>query len=802
MERMWFGALVCLCGLAAATAAFAVIPDAVPNLPVLEAETAVGSIVTSAAPNVAPSPKIVDGDPSDWSGVPTRLGGTSILSHGELIYQNYLNSGWGADDGGDASRLGPEEMLDGIEPRLYRIDPFQQAYGAQLCQSPFPCGAPIGAALHYGDTTAADPLRIQANIEEARVAADAANLYAMVRTLGMDDTSPRTAMLLLISTPSDPAPYALPRAMGGITTHAEWAILASGSAILGVYHAGSPVSCAGCVAAANGSGFTNTLELAVPRALFDAGGAFTSVSVGIAVGIDDGSEGPATGLAAVAPAGAASDLIDVAFRSEPARIWMDEAQALALRAGTIDRWLAPVDLDALASGATQTFQQRPGYYEAIYVDDRSPATAYESMDNGYYQGIWGHYGMYLPQSYRPESTYGSTFWMHYRGGHANDAAAWEPGILREFGDEPGLIVVTPSARGESSWYTGRGMVDFLDAWNDAHARLRIDADRTYLSGHSMGGWASYLLGLIMPDRWAASNPEDGLLMPALCIAQTTGYSAQDGQDLNGEQMYTILENARNVPYAILHGAIDELVPVSCALSAGARLETLGYRYRNYTFLPYEHYSAPLWDDWREIVKYMTQFERDPNPPRVTFKTWPLLDHDVSTINTGPSGHSGGPDLGLHFDRAYWVSGMVTREQGIAPSNIGMIDATTWGRGVPNVIDLPEAGEGTEVGTSIQAEPHVMFGQAWLPNGADAPANKFSATLTNLSTVTLDVARMALDTGSPISGTVTTDGAASVVLAGSWTSAPTVTGAASTSWTPGSLTLIFGGAGTNSVTVTP
>jgi len=63
MKRTNFAALVCLCGIAAATKAFAVIPDAVPNLPVLEAETAVGSIVTSAAPNVAPSPKIVDGDP-------------------------------------------------------------------------------------------------------------------------------------------------------------------------------------------------------------------------------------------------------------------------------------------------------------------------------------------------------------------------------------------------------------------------------------------------------------------------------------------------------------------------------------------------------------------------------------------------------------------------------------------------------------------------------------------------------------------------------------------------------------------
>ena len=444
--------------------------------------------------------------------------------------------------------------------------------------------------------------------------------------------------------------------------------------------------------------------------------------------------------------------------------------------------MARAQLHKLLDGSTQTFQQRPGYYERIYVDVHTDVNT-ETMDGSYLQGAWQHYGVYLPVGWSARATYPATFWMHYRGGHANDAAAWEPGILRQFGDEVGAVVFTPSARGTSSWYTGRGMVDFLDVWKDALSHYRVDQNRIDLAGHSMGGWASYLLGLLFPDKWAASNPEDGLLVPGLWTGVSAPSDAQDGADIQAEFLAPLIGNASNLPYAILHGTEDELVPVTSAIKSATMFEQAGFRYRLYLFHTYEHYSAPIWDDWRDIVRYMRTFTRDPNPAHVTYTLSPALNHAISTVSVPK-----GVDLNLFPDSAYWVSGLRTRAQGYAPSNLGTIDAVTYGRGLQNVLDIPEAG------ALAQPEVYTMVGQRWLTNGSVAPANKFTATLTNLGAATLDIARMGLGTSSTLTGTLSTDGDTRLELLGHWASQPTITisGAPGSfaAWSPSDITLFL------------
>ncbi|HEX9697603.1 MAG TPA: hypothetical protein VGB64_14975 [Actinomycetota bacterium] len=773
--------LVAVCS-AVAAAGHAAVPPATPRTPVLGEETVTGSIVTSGARNQAPTPKVVDGDASDWSGESTRLGGTAIYSRGEYVYQDYLGDAWGADDGFDADRKATLDGVKAIEPRTYRIDALQQAAGAQ-----FGADRPAGAELHYGDTTAPSGVREQADIEEVRVAADADHVYFMVRTLAMTAT-PRTAVLILID--SEPGgSYTLPGSAGGLTTGAEWALLFGPNDLSARYYRGdflgSPQPCVPeCVFVATGpSGFDNVFEIGLRRDLFTP--ALPAI-IGLAVATgDSGGDGPP--FIDNGPGDAKSGLINVAFRSEPARIWMDERQAFALRDGNIDQFKAQIDLNKLQAGATETFTMRPGYYEAIYVNDGSPVNREETI-NSYFQGPYQHYGIFLPKSYRDGNIHPAMFWMHYRGGHAHDAAAWEPGILRDFGDGGDAIVVTPSARGESSWYTGRGMVDYLDAWNDAHARWAIDEDRTYLGGHSMGGWASWLLGLVFPDRWAASNPQDGLLVPGLWTGAGDPTGSQEGADIEAEFLYPLLENARNLPYAILHGTADELVPVTGAIAAGQRLHDLGFRYRTYLYHAYEHYSAPIWDDWREMQSYMWSHRRDRNPERVTYKVSPALNHAISTVSVPD-----GVDLGFEFNSAYWASDLTVRAPGIEPANIGTIDVTTSGRDLPQRILIPEAGAGV-------FGPYTMHGQRWLDNGTLGHANVFSGSLSNLSGARLDLARMSLSTLQPIGATLITDGATTLRLTGTWTHPPTVEGATLASYDGVTLTIELPAAGEHSILI--
>jgi hypothetical protein len=259
--------------------------------------------------------------------------------------------------------------------------------------------------------------------------------------------------------------------------------------------------------------------------------------------------------------------------------------------------------------------------------------------------------------------------------------------------------------------------------------------------------------------------------------------------VEAEFLYPLLENARHLPYAILHGTADELVPVSGAIAQGQRFHDLGYRYRTYLFHAYEHYSAPIWDDWREMVRYMNSHTRDRDPSHVTYRIKPAIDHAVSTVSV-----PAGVDLGFRFDSAYWTSGLRTRTEGIDPDNIGEIDAVTYGRGLPQHLNVPEAGTGG------QAEPYTMHGQRWLRTGELAAENRFEATLTNLSEATLDLGRMSLATSEPITADITTDGPAELTLTGTWHGGPQVSGASSWRYDGTTLTLVFDDAGDYAVTI--
>ena len=72
------------------------------------------------------------------------------------------------------------------------------------------------------------------------------------------------------------------------------------------------------------------------------------------------------------------------------------------------------------------------------------------------------------------------------------------------GEHEHSIVITPDGRGDSGWYVGQSQEDVLQVWADSHRLFPIDRDRTYIAGHSMGGWASYLLPILYPDRFAAA----------------------------------------------------------------------------------------------------------------------------------------------------------------------------------------------------------------------------------------------------------------------------------------------------------
>ena len=745
-----------LSGLAAPAIA---VPDAVPELPVLSAQSRRGGFAAGQAESVHPTPKRVDGQIGDWVGESTRLGGTAIYSRGEYVYQDYLFDDHGADDGQDAERLAIADPLVEAEPRTYRVDALSQAAGSEF-------GAPgpgsVSAEEHYGNAAYPSGVGREADLEEVRLAADGDDVYLLARTSTM--SVPATALLLLFDTSPASGSTPVPFGSGIQTTDADLAVYVgpSGGGTVRDLRAGVEMSFwdLGGRTAFGPQGFTNAIEVSIPRELVARDD--ETARLVAATGLVDGSGGGFRDEPAVG-----ANLYNVAFRfDEPVRVWMDKRQALELLDGSADAFLTSIDLDRLTSGATETFSPRPGYYERVF-ESTTPGLAVEGGTQGRFQ----HYGLYLPESYRSDRSNPATFWLHWRGGKAHSAGGWTPRVMRQLGDENGSIVVSPSARGTSTWYLGRGHADFLEVWDDLMASYPVDRDRVYVSGYSMGGFGSYLLGFLYPDRFAAAFPIVG---PPTCGAfvaedvEPIGQSecrtpGQNNEVENAEKMLTfnLVENARNLPYVAFNGSNDELVPITGTTRQALRFAELGYRYRQYIFEGYEHYTFAIADEWVEGARYLSTFTRDPSPQRVTYEISADMEEVVETVQTN------GTPFDFTFDSAYWVSDLRAAD----PDAVGSIDAETFGRGGREHLAIPEAGAAA-VGHST---PFTMHGMRWLEGDAIAPENRFTATLANLAGGTLDLDRMGLGTAQAITGDLSVSGSpVELLLAGTWAQAPAVT----------------------------
>ena len=316
-------------------------------------------------------------------------------------------------------------------------------------------------------------------------------------------------------------------------------------------------------------------------------------------------------------------------------------------------------------------------------------------------------------------------------------------------------MVTPDGRGSSTWYVGKGQVDFREVWADVHKLVNIDRNREYIAGHSMGGWASWLLPILYPDRFAAAFPASGPPTRGLwagCEQDSCFQSANDGRPRD-EWTTPLLENLRWVPYVNYQGAADELVPVSGVTAQMEKMRELGLRYRYYVFPHEEHYGPPIFDQWAEGVTYEHQFTRNPNPPSVTLIRSMPMERAVEQVN------SGGVPLQFDFDSAFWVSGLTPADEA---KGTARIDARSLAIPEPQHDALPEV---VPPISPEQTDPSVEEGQAWVVHaGTEAPArNGFVATLKGATSVRLDLRRMKISTRKPIAADVTTDRAVTIYL---------------------------------------
>ena len=212
------------------------------------------------------------------------------------------------------------------------------------------------------------------------------------------------------------------------------------------------------------------------------------------------------------------------------------------------------------------------------------------------------------------------------------------------------IVAAPLARGTAG-YQGIPEQDVYDMIADIESRFKIDKDRLYLTGLSMGGGGTLWLGLTRPDIWAALAP--------CCPAppdETTDLSA----------------NALNLPVHLFIGDKDFLY--ATAQTWRKKLET------DAKLFDYVEYPGVGHNSWEYaykngfIFEWFSQFVRNPYPSEVKFTSkW------------------------YKYTKAYWV-----RFDELTPGTLASIDAKFTSQ---NSIEISTSGLDA---FTLKLQGHPMF----------------------------------------------------------------------------------------------
>jgi len=175
-----------------------------------------------------------------------------------------------------------------------------------------------------------------------------------------------------------------------------------------------------------------------------------------------------------------------------------------------------------------------------------------------------------------------------------------------------------------------GCIDFTEAVAHARANLVNDPRRSWLSGHSIGGYGTWLLGARLPGEFAAIAPtagyfRDRTVSPATSGSVVLGEDAAEAMLRRADRQGYILpikENYLQQGVYVLHGGADEEF-VKYSREMFKQLAAISHP----DFQYYERPGSPHWwrtaHDWPAKLEFLFRHVL-PEPrdiTRVRFRTW-------------------------------------------------------------------------------------------------------------------------------------------------------------------------------------
>lgn len=200
------------------------------------------------------------------------------------------------------------------------------------------------------------------------------------------------------------------------------------------------------------------------------------------------------------------------------------------------------------------------------------------------------YLLYLPKDYDQQEKWPLMLFLHgagERGTELDKVKVHGPPKLAAAGKEFPFIIVSPQCPPEQ-WWNIDVLLALLD---DIEKNYKVDKERIYVTGLSMGGFGTWSLAARAPDRFAALVPICG----------------------GGEPYWA--ERFAHVPIWVFHGAKDKAVPL---VRSEQMVDALKKNKAEPRFTVYPEAEHDSWTETYnnpELYEWLAKQTRIPKPPK-------------------------------------------------------------------------------------------------------------------------------------------------------------------------------------------
>ena len=240
------------------------------------------------------------------------------------------------------------------------------------------------------------------------------------------------------------------------------------------------------------------------------------------------------------------------------------------------------------------------------------------------KGVTLPYRLFIPDNYSPSQKYPLVLALHGEGGRGTDNTSQMQGIMAAVWADPvnqadyPCFVVVPQCPFNEVWGDAPIAGAVIDLVDSLIREFTIDTNRLYITGHSMGGFGTWDMITLFPNRFAAAIPMSGGGHPALVsrIANTPIWDFHGALD-NG---MTSVELSRHMMEA-LENIGRTVVYTNCHYEdcTGLPMDTIAWYVNNHADLFYTEFQYGQHDIEAESYNYPLLFP------------W-VFDKDLTIVN--------------------------------------------------------------------------------------------------------------------------------------------------------------------------